>query len=238
MIHLRDPKFWASVSAWMVVVAIVILWPAGIYKNWSISEIGTIIGAIAGPFAGLAGFLYIYVNFIHQQEQFERQSFESILLRLLDRLKLDSKETFPTDLNKGETPLLKKFESQYGEKFLYYNISDGNEMQQGEKEYKLEILGNLYYYAFQDSIRSVLALYKLFVGVLVYIDESQISNRDNYYNLLFSQLTQAEIRVFFYGYFHDGFELSEHEKKLIRNFFLRYNGRDLIYQRDIKLFQD
>lgn len=36
MVHLRDPKFWASVSAWMVVVAIVVLWGIGIYKNWSI----------------------------------------------------------------------------------------------------------------------------------------------------------------------------------------------------------
>lgn len=237
MVHLRDPKFWASVSAWMVVVAIVLLWAIGIYKNWSISEIGTIIGAIASPFAGLAGFLYIYLNFIQQQELFERQSFESILLRLLDRLKLDSTEIFPTDPTKGMTPLLRKFEGQYGEKFLFYNISNRIEMEEGEKEDKLELLGNLYYYAFQNSIRSVLALYKSFVGILVYVDESQISNRNNYYNLLFSQLTQAEIRVFFYGYFHNGFELSGYEKNLVKNFFLRYDGRDLIYPRDIQLFQ-
>lgn len=177
------------------------------------------------------------MNFIQQQELFERQSFESILIRLLDRLKSDAAETFPPDPSKGKTPLLKKFEREYNEKFLFYNLANNNQMEENEREYKLELLGKLYYYAFQSSIRSVLALYKSFVALLVYIDESQISNRNNYYNLLFSQLTQAEIRVFFYGYFHNGFELSGYEKTLVKNFFMRYDGRDLIYPRDIQLFQ-
>jgi hypothetical protein len=90
MRDLRDPKFWASVAAWMVVVSIIVLWSIGIYKNWTIFEIGTIMGAVAGPFAGLAGFLYIYVNFIEQQKQFnqqhsqfEKQTFETVFFNLL-----------------------------------------------------------------------------------------------------------------------------------------------------------
>lgn len=79
---------------------------------------------------------------------------------------------------------------------------------------------------------------KSFVGILVYIDQSQIFNLKTYHNLLFSQLTQAEIRAFFYGYFHEGFELNSYEKSLIKKFFLQYDGRDLIQPKDIELLKD
>lgn len=236
--HLRDPKFWASVCAWMVPISIVVLWSVGIYCSWTKSEIATFIGAIAGPFAGLSGFFYIYANFLQQQELFERQSFESGLFRLLDQLKTDAIKVFPPDPKEGKTPLLKIFESKYNEAFVKEHLNSMSELSDSEKARKLNEIGHLYKASFGDSIRSVLALYKAFVGILTYMDQSKISNRENYFNLVFNQLTQAEIRAFFYGFFYEGFEFSTYEKSLIKFFFLRYNGRDLRFKKDIGLLED
>ncbi|MBY5951042.1 hypothetical protein KUV23_08670 [Algoriphagus marincola] len=69
---LKDPKFWASICAWMVPISIAVIWTVSIFHCWTRAETGTMIGAIAGPLAGLAGFLYIYVSFIQSEIESKR----------------------------------------------------------------------------------------------------------------------------------------------------------------------
>lgn len=119
----RDPKFWASVSAWMVVVAIVVLWPIGIYKNWNISEIGTIIGALAGPFAGLAGFLYIYVTFKQQNNHFKVDQNNQMFFRLLNSFILvRDRITYSNKLNLDPEYVQKRKEGDFSFKEIIEHL--------------------------------------------------------------------------------------------------------------------
>ncbi|MCF1753316.1 hypothetical protein [Mariniradius sediminis] len=132
MKHFSDPKFWATVCGSAVPISMSLLWLVGIANCWSRSEIGTMIAAIAGPFAGLAGFLYIYATFIQQQELFERQSFESGLHRLLDHLKKEGTEVFPPNPKENETIRLKEFEEKYKQYASGIRQGTGNDKNEGE----------------------------------------------------------------------------------------------------------
>lgn len=239
MKDLKDPKFWASVCAWLVPISIFILWGVGISKSWTVSEIGTIIAAIAGPFAGLAGFLYIYASFKvqskslkHQKKQireqriqFERQSFELLLLRLLDHFKEESSKNFPTDPSQGLLPRVKNLKSKID--FIFHQDENPD----------LTKISSIFKEVFDTNgsskIRTMLELVKLLVRILIYIDQSKMVSKDLYFDLLFGQLTEAEIRAYFYGYFYEGFKLTHEEKIAYRKFFIRYNGRDLINEAHI-----
>lgn len=74
MKDLRDPKFWASIFAWMVPITISIGIISSKIYCWNIIETSTFIGALAGPFSGLAGFLYVYATFKLQREQMNSQA--------------------------------------------------------------------------------------------------------------------------------------------------------------------
>jgi hypothetical protein len=224
---LKDPKFWASICAWMVPTSIAVLWSIGIGYCWSRSEIGTFIGAIAGSFAGLAGFLYIYASFDQQEKHNERQTFESILLKLIDDFRAESSRNFPTDAKKELTSYVKNFEAEIDKK-------RGNGF--GPKT-----IGESYKQIFDSNglskIRTMQELIKSLVNILVFINQANVLNKEIYYRLVFSQLTEAEIRAYFYGYFHEGFNLDEEEKKIFRDFILRYNGKGLIKPDDLDLYE-
>jgi hypothetical protein len=173
-----------------------------------------------------------------QNKQFQIQSFESGLYVLINNLLSDSRRLLPMNPKSGLLPLLKLFESNYRARFILENVDPLDRMDATERDFKLENLPKLYNDAFSKSIRGLLSLIKSLVGILLFIDRSQIEDKENYHNLLFSQLTQAEIRVYFYGYFYEGFPFYPEEKKLIRQFFVRFKGRDLLQERDIQLLED
>lgn len=221
----NNPTTWAIFCALGVPLSFIIFPLWGILDCWTVSEIGTTIAAFAGPLAGLAGFLFIYVNFIQQQNQFERQSFEALLFRLLDHFKSESWKNFPTDPNQGLVPKVKEFTIK-----LKVKLKDN-------KDLKHEEIGTTFKEVFDETgdskIRTMMALVKLFSSILVYIERSKVFPKDIYFELLFGQLTEAEIRAYYYGYFHEGFKLSEEEKNSYRKFFIRYQGRDLIDENHI-----
>jgi len=240
---IMDPKFWAILSAAMVPVLVVISCLGYRYCDWTFEQSTAFTGAYAGTFAAFSGFLFIYVNFKQQQTQFERQSFESSLHRLLDTQKRIAGEFFPFDPANGLVPSLRKFQESYNNKFILNHIvtveySDKHpiEMDDEEKELKLKIIPELFKNAFVNYERPVKENMKSFVGVLEFIELSSVPNKTNYFNLLFSQLTQAEIRTYFYGCFVPDFShFSEREEKLVKDFFLLYHGKELMYKKDILL---
>jgi|GEM_PF-3146396 len=85
------------IAAWTLAIGAVVMFflPIGfnlIYGSpYDFTEYATFVGGTAGPMAALAGFLFIYLTFQHQQdqlteqkEQFQQQSFESTFFKLLD----------------------------------------------------------------------------------------------------------------------------------------------------------
>lgn len=237
---LRDPKFWASVCAWMVPISIAVLWGVGIKYCWTRSEIGTFIAAIAGPLAGLAGFLYIYVNFIEQQEQFERQSFESNLNRLIDKYLEISRSTLPLDPNDGLHPLLRKFKIRYLAAFdsekIITSIATENEnsIPKSDKP-NPEGVGEIYYSIFKPSFRMNEGLMTNFLPILIFLNNSSLTNKENYFTYLHSQLKKDEYRVLFYGIFCKEFNLLTDQKDLLKAFFNRFNSSMLLLNTDLEL---
>lgn len=132
-------KILANTSALVVPLILVTPFLFRYTLNWIFTPEQYLSYAIglASPLAALAGYLFVYLSFIHQQEQFERQSFESILLILMDRLKTDGKEIFPTHPKKGSTPELKNFSIEYSEKFIEYHVKSIKEMNKGGKRFKI-----------------------------------------------------------------------------------------------------
>jgi len=101
---LKDPKFWASVLAWMIVVVIIVVWLVGVYKGWCIAEIGNIIGGLAGPLAGLAGFLYVYATFQQQHHHFKIDQNNQMFFRLLTSLNLiRDRMSYSNPIRNGES---------------------------------------------------------------------------------------------------------------------------------------
>lgn len=97
---LRDPKFWATICAWMVPVSMVVLWAVGICCGWTKSETGTFIGAFAGTSAGLAGYLYVYATFKQQNDQFKIDQNNQMFFRLLNSFTLTrDRMTYYNSLN-------------------------------------------------------------------------------------------------------------------------------------------
>ncbi|WP_192347720.1 hypothetical protein [Algoriphagus sp. Y33] len=84
MSEIKDPKFWASICAWAVPVVILVGVSASRALCWNVSETFTFVGALAGPFAALAGFFYIYATFQLQSDQFREDQTNQMFFRLLD----------------------------------------------------------------------------------------------------------------------------------------------------------
>src|SRR5690554_2480517 len=97
-------------KALAIAAGLMFLLPFGFYlfgdTTYDFTQYATFVGGTAGPMAALAGFLFIYLTFQHQQEQinrhelqFERQSFENTFFNLLNYHKqltahgLDQKRT-------------------------------------------------------------------------------------------------------------------------------------------------
>lgn len=229
-----ETKTWAIFSAFMVPILLSISCIGYKYYNWSFEDSTSFAGSYAGTFAAFSGFLFIYVNFKEQQKQFERQSFEAGLYNLIEKLKSESKFIFPSDPKNGQVLQLKDFEKSLiniRQKFL---ILEPHKLIINKEELS-DIIGNSFGVNF-NPIRTILELMRAFVAILLFIEIAEIQEKKKYHNLLFSQLSQAETRCFFYGYFYDGFELTLHEKKLIKDFFIQYEGRNLVNRNDILFY--
>ncbi len=84
-----------------------------------------------------------------------------------------------------------------------------------------------------SDIRTVQELIKLFARILVFIENRPVESKDLYSELFFMQLTEGEIRVYFYGFFHDDFKLAEVEKKVYKQFFIKNEGKGLIKEEHV-----
>jgi len=240
MKDLKDPKFWAAICAILVPVSVVILSVVGHFRCWSISEVGTMIAAISGPFAGLAGFLYVYVNFLQQQAQFERQSFESGLNRLIDKYLIVSSELFPSNPKKGLHPNLKNFKQRYNSAFKFEDVLTAVSEEKisnspRNKTPDPEIVDGIYHEIFESKFRKNHNLVQAFLPVLKFLESGTVNNKENYYILIYSQMKKDEYRVLFYGLFCNEFQMEAHEKQLLKSYFLRFDAKHLFLPNDLEL---
>lgn len=205
---LRDPKFWASVCAWMVPISIAVLWGVGINYCWTRSEIGTFIAAIAGPFAGLAGFLYIFVSFIQQQRQFNeqqsqffvqhnqlvKQNFESVFFNLFKLYKSQQASSFPPN-GRPSIARLKQFENLL--KYQKEYLSQGSYRDEVIIE-RATALG----IAFKDMDYQIRSIIQCLYAVCIHIDHHKdLIDERYYFEILRMQLEPAETNLVFYGFF-------------------------------------
>lgn len=233
-----EAKTWAIFSAILVPVLILFSCFGYRYLNWSFEDSTSFASAYAGTLAAFSGFLFIYVSFKEQQNQFNiqqehilRQGFEIGLNDLINKLLLITREKLPTNPKKELMPYLKQFEKEY------ISSIDAIELilPDLKKSDKKTFIPSHYLEAFKSSIRGIKEIIKSFIGILYFIEIGEVQNKERYYSLLFNQMSQAEVRVIFYGYFHQGFQLNTKEKALLKNFFLKFNGRELLDSSDIDL---
>lgn len=237
---LLETKTWAISFALVVPIVIVIAYLGKTSWNWSTSETTDFVSAYGGTLGTFAGLLFIYVNFKEQQKQFERQSFENIFNKLIDRFIAVCADILPLDPNKGIHPLQKDFRDRYTSAFDMAKpleaISEASDpiIQQDDKPLP-QTVGQLYHSVFADKFRKNEALIRSFLPILIFLENSVVDDRDRYYPFIYSQMKKDEYRLLFYAIFCEESKLQENEGQLLRSFFKKFDSSKLFLKNDLEL---
>tara|TARA_R110002049_G_scaffold168144_1_gene334586 strand:- start:583 stop:1335 length:753 start_codon:yes stop_codon:yes gene_type:complete len=233
-----DPKTWAILVA--ILVPIILIIASLGYKNWGWSFVETtgFVAAYGGTLAGLAGFLFVYVNFNEQQKQFlqqhaqfEKQTFESAFFQLLTNLRISGPIDRLTPIYKELllkiTPMCYSYEVNDGIPFGHVRRQNFEEIIQSKYLFaeKVEELGGPYLKTIKDALNQLLA-------VLKHLDSDRYKGK-NHLDTLVLSLSNEEFFVLYYFYIARKDDLIPVYQMLLNPFFSQMDNNVLYDKRHI-----
>ena len=226
MLNLPDSKrssiSFTEIFAWLLVAAaggmfVIPFSCSNFAMDWI--DYATFVGGTAGPLAALAGFLFVYVAFIESKEQkaeqdkqFNVQSFDQILSRLVENYQNISLNHFIDERLYGMIESMKN------------NLEKLSSSEEDAKKSK-----DIFKGAFHGNFRRLKKWIKSITSILAHIDNYRhLDIVDSRERMVLNLMTKEEKRALFYFYFLDDPEFSENEKQSLKTFLKRVDPVDLI----------
>lgn len=203
-----------------IAAGLMFLLPLGFYlfynTTYDFTEYATFVGGTAGPLAALAGFLFIYLTFQHQQGQLdklEEQSFEIIFFKLLDYYRGFSSD-FTLDEN-GQKITLDKLRKNIRQHLGFTSsvikaaksqlVVPPSPVTVTEAQTRLVNV----FYKHKEQLHLLISL---LMSVLDHIHKSDRETKEKYLSILEFQIPASHLNVYFYfyvAYCRDLFDLED-----------------------------
>src|SRR5690606_25845279 len=216
-----------------------------IAHNWctplDLQAYGTFVGGTAGPLAALAAFLLIYLTFQQQREQiqkhdiqFERQSFHSTFFNLLEYHKEKVGQT--KFHSRNELLTLDDLKNQLESDFSLLT-TEGYEADPEDNEYfivihserSIEEFASSFFASYQKELPQIQNIFQSALAMFSHMHNVDESESAKYYDILVSQITDAEKFIYFYYFISVYYNLTTIEKQQTKKFLQQVNPALLVY---------
>jgi|SRR5690606_23259846 len=213
--------------------------------SYDFTQYATFVGGTAGPIAALAGFLFIYLTFQHQQEQldrhdkqFERQSFENTFFTLLDYHKSAVPDaTIGTINGMLSIESFRDYLHQYHRHFMHHfeATQEENDFEVVSPKVPIEDFKMYIHDTLREGQHQLRKMFRPLLSILLAIKDADIKDKDKYHDILDSHVSEAEKSILFYLYVCSRPSLyTAREYDLIKDFVARMNPGSLIHEDHIE----
>lgn len=201
-----------TAAAWLFACASILMFllPGIFGQSMSFDQYGTFVGGTSGPLAALAAFIFVYKNFLQQQEQvnkheeqFLAQSFEHSFFNLLNYYKsFMLGATIYTHNDRMSVEEFKEYVSKYDEQFPgeFGPSSIDQSLEVTPQTVEDHAFKEYLYGRYEEGQLQIRYLFKPLLSVLLLIREADIKDKQKYYQIFRHQVPEYEKFILFYLY--------------------------------------